>query len=124
MHITHPSLSTIGKRKGKKKFRNADEARRARELEESWKELEKKWASTSKSETKKRSEKLEYSLSTPTDRSTKHIKSVGAGVGVATLAPAKVYSGDKVLGVTVIHKSCLQPVFNQQAAVDAAKMRR
>lgn len=124
MHITHPSLSALGKKKGKKKFRNAEEARRARELEASWQELEKKWAAVSKPATKKKSEKLEYSLSSPENRSTKHIKSVGSGVGVATLAPAKVYSGDKVLGVTVLHKSCLQPVFNQQAAKDAAKMRR
>jgi len=28
------------------------------------------------------------------------------------------------LGITILHKSCLQPVFNQQAAVDAANMRR
>ena len=39
MHLHHPSLSLNGKRKGKVKFRNADEARKARELEESWKKL-------------------------------------------------------------------------------------
>lgn len=34
------------------------------------------------------------------------------------------YTGDKMLGVTILHKSCLQPVFNQEAAKDAASMRR
>jgi hypothetical protein len=29
-----------------------------------------------------------------------------------------------MLGITIVHKSCLQPVFSQQAAVDAASMRR
>ena len=124
MHIVHPSLSTTGKQKGKKKFRNAEEAQRARELEASWQNLEKKWAAVSKPASKKKPEKLEYSLSSPENRSTKHIKSLGTGVGVATLAPAKVYSGNKVLGVVVLHKSNLVPVFNHQAAEDAAKMRR
>ena len=43
MHLHHPALSMGGKRKGKQKFRNADEARKARELDASWKELQKKW---------------------------------------------------------------------------------
>ena len=43
MHLEGPWLSTTGKRRGKQKFRNADEARKARELEESWKALQKKW---------------------------------------------------------------------------------
>jgi hypothetical protein len=43
MHLAHPSLSLGGKRKGKKKFRNAAEAQKARELDNDWKELQKKW---------------------------------------------------------------------------------
>ena len=31
MHLAHPSLTMGGKRKGKQKFRNADEARKARD---------------------------------------------------------------------------------------------
>lgn len=34
------------------------------------------------------------------------------------------YTGTECIGVTVLHKSCLQPVFNQQSAIDAARMRR
>ena len=33
MHLAHPALTLSGKRRGKHKFRNADEARKARELE-------------------------------------------------------------------------------------------
>ena len=36
-----------------------------------------------------------------------------------------IYSGErKLLGITILHKSCLQPVFSQQEAIDAAHMRR
>jgi hypothetical protein len=37
MHLEGPWLSMSGKKRGKVKFRNAEEARRARELEQSWK---------------------------------------------------------------------------------------
>ena len=43
MHLEGPWLSTTGKRKGKKKFASAEHARTAREQEESWKELQKRW---------------------------------------------------------------------------------
>lgn len=36
----------------------------------------------------------------------------------------KEYTGDKMVGISIIHKSCLQPVFSQEAAIDAASMRR
>ena len=43
MHLEHPALSLGGKRKGKVKFRNSAEAQKARQLDEDWKELQKKW---------------------------------------------------------------------------------
>ena len=33
-------------------------------------------------------------------------------------------AGDKIIGIGVLHKSCLQPIFNKEAAEDIAKMRR
>ena len=36
MHLEGPWLSTTGRKRGKQKFRNADEARKARELAEEW----------------------------------------------------------------------------------------
>jgi len=36
-----------------------------------------------------------------------------------------VYSGEqKLLGISTLHKSCLQPVFDKQTAIDNARMRR
>ena len=127
MHLHHPSLSLNGKKRGKVKFRNADEARKARELDASWKELLKNQGLALEEKRRSRAMKAEplvYKLTGVTDRAgTAHIPSRNTG-GNATLAPAKVYTGDQVLGVTVLHKSCLQPVFSKQDAIDAARMRR
>lgn len=41
-------------------------------------------------------------------------------------APKEImeYTGDKMVGISIIHKSCLQPVFSKESAIDAASMRR
>ena len=123
MHLVHPSLATTGKKRSKPKFRNAEQARQARELERNWADLKNKWGTGSKATTT--SEPLNYKLTAPPGRETAaRIPSRGNGIGTAALAPTKTYSGDKVIGVTIVHKSCLQPVFSQQEAVDAAGMRR
>jgi hypothetical protein len=127
MHLAHPSLNMGGKKKGKQKFRNASEARKARELDASWKELQDKWGVDAEEKKRKRAMSqptLTYDLSTPVGRSnTNHLPS-RVTEGGSTAPVIKVYTGTKVLGVTIVHKSCLQPVFNQQEAIDAANMRR
>jgi len=130
MHLCGPALTTTGKRKGKKKFASAEHARKARELDESWKDLQKRWGV--EAEEKKRARAMtapglsgNYSLSIPAGRdTTKHIKSKNSGDGVAILAPAKVYTGTKVLGIATMHKSNAVPVFSDEEAIDISKMRR
>ena len=40
-------------------------------------------------------------------------------------ANTNVYTGEqKLLGISTLHKSCLQPVFDKQTAIDNAQMRR
>ena len=41
-----------------------------------------------------------------------------------TAKPKQTYTGIEVIGVAVLHKSCLQPIFSNEHAVDAAHMRR
>lgn len=128
MHLVGPALSMIGKRKGKQKFRNADEARKARELEASWKELKKKWEVDEEDKRRKRAMSApplsdSYRLTIPEGRSTKHIPSLNTG-GTATLAPPKVYTGTKVKGIATMHKSNAVPVFSDEEAIDISKMRR
>jgi hypothetical protein len=44
---------------------------------------------------------------------------------VAGRAEAKVYSGERrLLGIATLHKSNMVPVFDQQDAIDIARMRR
>jgi hypothetical protein len=129
MHLEGPWLSTTGKRKGKQKFASAEHARKARELDESWKELQKRWAV--EAEDKKRRSGLaaaplkgSYSLTIPEGRNTTaHIKSVDTG-GNALLKPSPVYTGTKVKGIATMHKSNAVPVFSDEEAQDISKMRR
>lgn len=128
MHLEGPWLSTTGKRKGKVKFRNADEARKARELDEAWKLLQKKWAVEAEEKKRRRAlnaEPLVYKLTTPIGRTTtNHIKSVGDSTGNAAMAAPKVYTGTKVKGIATLHKSNAVPVFSNEEAQDISRMRR
>jgi hypothetical protein len=128
MHIEGPWLSTTGKKRGKKKFASAEHARRARELDESWQALQKKWGvDSSKKKTTKSSNLLSssYSLQIPKGRdTTAHIKSLDTGLGNATLKPAKQYTGTKVKGIATMHKSNAVPVFSDEEAIEISKMRR
>ena len=65
-----------------------------------------------------------YKLSPPPGRETVRYPSLNTGEQGATKAPAKVYTGDKMLGIATLHKSNAVPVFNSQEAVDISKMRR
>ena len=65
-----------------------------------------------------------YSLSAPPGRETKHIPSLDTGLGNATKASPKVYTGDKVLGIATLHKSNAVPVFKKEEAVEISSMRR
>lgn len=127
MHLHHPSLSLSGKKKGKQKFRNADEARKSRELDASWKELQAKWGVDSDDKKRKHAMSaptLAYNLNVPEDRSTKHIPSLNTGDAGGTLAPAKVYTGTKVKGIATMHKSNAVPVFSDEEAIEISRMRR
>ena len=127
MHLAHPSLSMGGKRKGKQKFRNADEARKARELEASWKELQKKWDVEIEDKKRKRAlaqPTLTYNLSAPPGRgSTTHIPSK-VTPGGSTAPVHKVYTGTKILGIGTMHKSNAVPIFSDEEAKDISRMRR
>jgi hypothetical protein len=127
MHMCGPALSLNGKKKGKFKYRNAEEARLARELDSSWKELLKRQGVAAEEKKRRRAldaEPLVYNLTGATDRAgTAHIPSRDTG-GVAVLAPPKVYTGTKVKGIATMHKSNAVPVFSDQEAIEISKMRR
>ena len=129
MHLEGPWLSTTGKRKGKRKFRNADEARKARELDESWQELQKKWGVDA--ENKKRKRALAAPIMLPTDAGV-YRRDTGpripsrnsADMTPATKAPDKVYTGTKIIGIGTMHKSNAVPIFSDDEAKEISSMRR
>lgn len=129
MHLEGPWLSMNGKRKGKQKFRNAEEARKARELDESWKALQKKWAVEAEDKKRKRALTAEVYKSTQSvvRRDTgPRIPSLngGADMSPAVLKPAPVYTGTKIKGIGTMHKSNAVPIFSDEQAIDIARMRR
>ena len=128
MHLSHPALTTSGKYKGKVKFKNAAEAQRARELDASWKDLQNKWGVEQEENKRRRAmraETLQYSLTVPEGRSTKHIPSRNTGeAGAVTYKEPPQYTGTKMLGIGQLHKSNAVPVFCDQDAIDIARMRR
>ncbi len=127
MHLAHHGLSYNGKKKGKVKFRNADEARKARELDEAWRELQKKWEIDA--ETKKRNRALNaetYVSPKPQYRGANEpkIPSLNTGWTPCVKQPDKVYTGTKIIGIGTLHKSNAVPVFSDEEAQDIARMRR
>jgi len=125
MHLEGPWLSTTGKRKGKVKFRNAEEAKKARELDESWKALQKKWAIEEQEKKRQRAlsaEPLVYSLS---GRETARIASRDTGhSGAVRTKDIPQYTGTKIKGIGTMHKSNAVPIFSDEEAVAIATMRR
>jgi hypothetical protein len=127
MHLEGPWLSTTGKRKGKQKFRTSDHAAKARQLDNDWNELMKKWGADQREQREKRAMKAPAYV--PPARNYRgadqpRVPSLNTGLGTATRAAPKVYTGDKIVGIAAMHKSNLVPVFNEEAARDISKMRR
>lgn len=128
MHLHHPSLSLTGKKKGKFKFRNAEEAKKARELDESWKKL------LAKHQIEQEERKRKRALSAPVISSSKpfirdtgpRIPSLngGADMSPALKTPDKVYTGTKILGIGTMHKSNAVPIFSDNEAKEISSMRR
>lgn len=130
MHLEGPWLSTTGKKKGKRKFRNADEARKARELAELWQQKKQDWVrmapnfSGKKIDPKAKLENSFPSYQPPPGRESVKINSLPFTAGPCTKAPEKIYTGTKIKGIGTMHKSNAVPIFSDEEAVDIAKMRR
>lgn len=121
-HLTHPALTTTGKQKfrRKRKFRSAAEAQRFRDYEEYKKE-------NGIQDTKKVKSTKNVATYVP-PRSFREekpkIPSHEMTMNTCTKKETLFYTGDRLIGIAVLHKSCLQPVFSQAEAEEVAKMRR
>lgn len=126
MSMMHPAFNNIGSKKSKQKFKSAAEAQRHRELTAEWEKNNEKWKSMSTVKISKKVTKIVKSVSSvPVGRENEKINRLNSWItGPVNTKPTQQYTGNEVLGISIIHKSCLQPVFNQQQAIDAATMRR
>ena len=133
MHLLPPMFSTTGKKRGKKKFRNATSANKARQNAEAWQALLDKWGV--KDDDNRTSGKVirKSTWMGPTVNSrvvvdprrlTNHIPSLDTGRGVAVKREVQQYTGTAMLGIGQLHKSNSIPVFSKEDAVDISKMRR
>jgi hypothetical protein len=129
MHLEGPWLSTTGKKKGKRKFRNADEARKSRQLADDWQDLLKRHGIEVEKKRKNRALTADpyKPLSTePYRRDTgPRIPSLDpTNMAPCLKAPDKVYTGTLIKGIGTMHKSNAVPIFSDEEAIDIAKMRR
>jgi hypothetical protein len=113
-----------GKRKAKVKFKSAEEAQRARQLESDWTNLQKKWGVEADTK-RKTSAPLEYKLTTPVGRETQKIGSRDTGhLGAISSKQIPKYTGTKMLGIGQMAKSNAVPIFSKEEAIAVATMRR
>lgn len=129
MHLHHPALSLNGKRRGKMKFKSAEQKREHERLEQEWRELLKRQGAEVESRRQTRAMRapaLTYTLSTPVGRTSGHeIKSLDTGhTGAVRTKDIPQYTGTKILGIGTMHKSNAVPVFSSDEAVEISKMRR
>jgi len=131
-HMEGPWLSTTGKKKGKKNFRYADVANRARQNAESWQAFLNKWdikpdVKTSGKTIRKSTwmgPTVNSRVVVDPRRLTNHIPSLDTGRGIAVKKEVTQYTGTAMLGIGQLHKSNSVPVFSKEDAVDISKMRR
>ena len=128
MHLEGPWLSTTGKKKGKRKFANAEQARKARELEASWAAMQEEWAKVKPFTTKKvkNNQTIDPVVSGPYIRDTgpKIPSRADTHLGPVASKPKMCYTGNKMLGIGTMHKSNSVPIFSTDEAVSISTMRR
>ena len=123
-HLEGPWLSTTGKRKTKRKYRTAEQAKKARAATASWEELLKKHNVTNTKA--KPTVSTNTLLTRPVYRGSDlpRIPSRETTWEPCTKAEIKVYTGTKMLGISQMAKSNAVPVFNSDHIIEIARMRR
>ena len=124
MHLVHPSLTTTGKRRGAKKFRNSSTAQQSRSNTDNWNKLLAKY--DVKPVASKKSKFTEYVPPKPVYRGAgeKIGQSLPFTGGTCPKPAEKVYTGTAIIGIGTMHKSNAVPIFSEDQAKDISKMRR
>ena len=118
MHLAPVFVSTINQGKIKKKLTAPQ--KRALAEHEAW--LRKRGLHSDQIKAKQ-SKKRDIEESTFTYEARRSVPTSDT-VGNGFKREENKYTGDNLLGIAVMHKSCLVPVFNKQNAEEIARMRR
>jgi len=123
MHLVGPWLSTTGKKKGPRKFRNAESAQTARQNAEKWQQFRQEVGAPAP---ERRREFKPYQPPALNYRAMewRDVQSVETTMQPCTRPEAKVYTGTTIIGISTLHKSNAIPVISKQEAIDISKMRR
>lgn len=111
----------------KKKWASAEAKFRDTQLTESWKQLKEAHGVVEEDRKRRRAMAAEtYVPPAPSFREATlpKIPSLGTLDGSGLRQKDKVYTGTEMIGISIIHKSCLQPIFSKDSAKEVANMRR
>jgi hypothetical protein len=127
MHLVGPWLNTAQKKKGKQKFRNAEQARLARQADAQWEQMKKQWniADNEKKQLQKLSKK-DWNPPAPKYRGSEEPKvpSIETTFKPCLKKESPKYTGTLIKGIAQTHKSNAVPVIDDQHIKDIAHMRR
>jgi hypothetical protein len=128
-HLEGPWLSTTGKKRGPKKWASSEAKKLAQKRQAEWDrklvEFEKmapKFSTGPYNAPKKTIS--DYSPKIPPGRETSHIPSKDTGWVACVKVTDQTYTGNKMKGIGVMHKSNSVPIFTDDEAKDISKMRR
>ena len=129
MHLLPPMFSTTGKKRGPKKWVSAEAKKVAQTRQAEWNskliqfdKMAPKF-STGPYNAPKQSI-TNYLPKTPPGRETAYIPSQDTGWVTCVKPEDTEYTGEKCLGISVLHKSNGIPVFSQEEVISISKMRR
>ena len=103
--------------KMKKKWASAEAKFRDTQLTESWKQLKEAHGVVEEERKRRRAMSAEsYSPPPPAFRegTLPKFPSLNTAGGSCALPKEKVYTGSEMIGISIIHKSCLQPIFSSE----------
>jgi hypothetical protein len=126
MHLVGPYLTTTGRKPGRSRFRTADQARAARQQQDSWQQLltRHQGRPSSAPRSNRPANVAPVSRVIRRDEAQPRLPSVETPGGSAAMAAPKVYTGTKVKGIATMHKSNLVPVFESEHIKEIGRMRR
>lgn len=108
----------------KRKFKSAAEKAAFEANQKSWDQLMTKYKPNTKVKPSETNLASAYALSNPPGRERVDVPSHRTSGGVGSKSSGMTYTGDNILGIGMMHKSNLVPIFNTDQAKDISSMRR